>query len=137
MRVFMLFLRLAVGSLFLYAGAIKAWNPAAFSTDVQHYRMLPHAAAAALALYLPWVEIAAGSCVLFKRLDAAALAILFGLTVVFIIALACAWARGLDIACGCFGTANATAGYPLLLLRDLAILAAIAVLARRRDTATL
>jgi hypothetical protein len=126
-------LRCLVGGLFLYAGAIKAWNPAGFFTDIQNYRLLPHTAAAALALYLPWLELIGGGCVLLRRYYAGALAILLGLVVLFIAALACAWARGLDIACGCFGSADGTQRYPLYLIRDLAILAAIAVLARRRD----
>ena len=123
-------LRCLAGGLFIYAGILKVWNPAGFLTDVQNYRLLPYMPAVAFALYLPWLEIIGGACVVLKKFLPGALAILFGLVVLFLAALISAWVRGLDIACGCFGTEHATVNYPWFVLRDLAVLAMIAVLGR-------
>lgn len=120
-----LLLRVAVGGLFAYAGAIKLADPAAFAVDIRHYRILPHLPATALALYLPWLEILAGVGVVSGKRSRGALLVLGSLMIVFMGALISAWVRGLDISCGCFGTANGTANYPIDLLRDAAILAVI------------
>ena len=36
-------LRLAMGGLFVYAGVLKAWDPAAFLQDIESFRLLPYA----------------------------------------------------------------------------------------------
>ena len=120
--------RFAIGGLFVYAGIVKAWNPAGFFTDVQNYKLLPYAASVAVAFYLPWLEILAGACVLLKKLYPGALAVLLGLIVLFVGALVSAWVRGLDISCGCFGRPDGSANYPWYLFRDVVILSAVAIL---------
>ena len=79
----------------------------------------------AAAFYLPYLEILCGACLLLRRWQAGALALLGGLMLVFIAALASAWGRGLDIACGCFGADGEPGHYGLALARDLALLAAL------------
>jgi uncharacterized membrane protein YphA (DoxX/SURF4 family) len=118
-------LRWAIGALFVYAGVMKLGDPAAFAVDIRHYRILPHPGAVALALYLPWLEVVTGACMAAGKWSRGALIILGALMVLFTGALLSAWVRGLDISCGCFGTANATAGYPIHLFRDVVILGAI------------
>ena len=108
--------RLALGAVFLCAGALKALDPAAFAAAVDRYRLLPYPAAAALALYLPWLEIACGAGVFWVRTRLGALNLLLGLCVMFSAALASAWWRHLDITCGCFGLG---AGGPTALLFSL------------------
>ena len=130
MALFLLILRLSLGGLFVFAGLTKLANPSAFLTDVENYRLLPYVPAVAFSLYLPWLEIFGGACVVFRKLYPGALAILLGLIVLFTAALLSAWARGLDISCGCFGTERATANYPWHLLIELVILVGIVVLAR-------
>ena len=68
---------------------------------------------------------------LLTRAMAAVSALLF---VAFIIGIASAWARGLEIDCGCFGGGGqldgASAKYPGEIARDVGLLLAVAV-ARR------
>ncbi|HTQ31712.1 MAG TPA: MauE/DoxX family redox-associated membrane protein [Opitutaceae bacterium] len=101
-------LRTLAGGLFVVAGALKAFDPAAFATDIDHYHLLPYFALAPLALYLPWLEIICGSAVIawpaFRR---GALILLFALIIGFTGAIIAAMARHLDISCGCFGAATA------------------------------
>lgn len=117
-----------IGGLFLYAGVLKAIQPAEFATDIDHYHLLPWRAAAFFSLYLPWLEIISGGSLFFAKTRRAALWLLLSMTSVFLMALLSAWARGLDIRCGCFGSADAGSPIPIAVLRDLAILGAIVYL---------
>jgi uncharacterized membrane protein YphA (DoxX/SURF4 family) len=132
-------MRLAIGGLFIWAGVVKIWDFKAwdwatqqFATDVQNYHLTSWDVSILMAVYLPWVELVAGAALLINRLAAGALALLGGMTVIFIAALASAWARGLDISCGCFGKEVIAVNFPLRIGEDLALFAGIAVLAVRQ-----
>ena len=118
-------LRWIVAGVFLYAGAIKALDPAQFAADVENFQLLPYAAACATGLYLPWLEIVAALALATGIWRAGASLLLGGMLCVFLAALGSAWARGLDITCGCFGHAANKTNYPLALFIDLALLAAL------------
>ena len=118
-------LRWGVGGVFIYAGALKAIDPAQFARDVDNFRLLPYAASCAVALYLPWLEILAGSALALGVMRRGAVLILGAMLSVFVVALSSAWARGLDITCGCFGQGQNHSNYPLSLLLDLILLAAL------------
>ena len=64
---------------------------------------------------------------LFRSVLGAAAALL-GMSVMFLAAIGSAWWRGLDIACGCFGKDEISTDFRTLILRDLALLAAVTVL---------
>src|SRR5438067_12316465 len=49
-----------VAGIFIYAGAIKAFDPVQFAGDVDNYKVLPWPVSVALAFYLPWLEIFCG-----------------------------------------------------------------------------
>lgn len=112
--------RAALSAVFVYAGFVKFCNPAAFYADIAAYRLLPEWAAYVCAYFLPPFEVVLGVGVLVPRYLKVSSALIAVLNVAFIIALASAWARGLDISCGCFG-AGASVGapdYALLIARD-------------------
>lgn len=113
---------LFLGLLFVWAGAGKALDPAAFGRAIENYAILPALPSAALALYLPWVEIVAGAALLLRRARAAALTILCALGLVFCLALGSAFVRGLDIHCGCF-SGSGTGVVPALIRAILLTLA--------------
>jgi uncharacterized membrane protein YphA (DoxX/SURF4 family) len=117
-------LRLAVGGLFIYAGILKALDPAQFATDIANYRLIPWPAGAALALYLPWLEILCGGALFFKNFRPGAPLLLAALCLIFLVALASAIIRGLDISCGCFGYAGSNSLRHSLLL-DVVVLASL------------
>ncbi len=101
--------RVILAAVFVYAGVAKALDPAGFAGSINGYRLLPYPACAALALYLPWLEIACGLGVLWPRTRLGALSLLFFLCLIFGGAIASAWMRDLDIGCGCFGGGEAGA----------------------------
>lgn len=126
-------LRIGVGGLFVYAGALKALEPTAFLKSIENYQILPHTVAVASSFFLPFLEIFCGTGLILKRLQSGALALLGAMMLVFIVALSAAWARGLDIDCGCFGSGESKGQYGLALARDFLLLAAIGFLAFRGD----
>jgi uncharacterized membrane protein YphA (DoxX/SURF4 family) len=127
--------RLLLGGVFLLAGLLKMPDPAAAVRAVRAYRLLPEALVAPVAFGLPVLEIAVGLALLlgvFVRTAAIAAAVLL---VVFVAAVGSAWARGLQIDCGCFGNGGAvaageTAAYPTEVLRDTSLLVVALALAR-------
>jgi uncharacterized membrane protein YphA (DoxX/SURF4 family) len=117
-----------VAAVFIYAGALKAFDPVQFAHDIANYRVLPWTIAVGLAFYLPWLEIICGLALIFRLFYRGAVSILTALVAIFLIATVAAKARGLDITCGCFGHASQNWSFPTHLALDLAILAALAAL---------
>ena len=118
--------RLLVGGVWLVAGAIKVPNGAESVRAVRAYRILPEAIVPTVGHVLPAVEIVVGLALVvgvLTRVMAIVSALLF---VAFIIGIASAWSRGLQIDCGCFGgggfDADATAKYPWEIARDVGLL---------------
>jgi putative oxidoreductase len=95
-----------IGGIFIYAGALKAWDPVKFANDIQNFRILSWPVGVRLAFYLPWVEIVAGLALFIGWMRSGAVAILTSLTAIFIVATVSAHARGIDLECGCFGAAS-------------------------------
>lgn len=129
-----LILRIILGGAFIWAGAIKAWDPAAFAQSVEGYRLLPHAATVAVALYLPWLEILCGATLIIGRLRSGSILILSVLLLIFLAALISAWCRGLDINCGCFTISLEPSGYLWPVMRDLLLLVGLVLLIIFKDT---
>ncbi len=125
-------LRFFCGGLFVVAGVLKALDPAQFAADIDHYHLLPYFAVAPLALYLPWLEMICGFAAMAGGARRSALVLLLGLTVIFTIAVASAWMRGLDITCGCFGAASAIP-LSLALVRDVVLGVVLFWLVRRES----
>jgi len=121
-------LRLGLGGLLAVAGLLKLRDPSGFAAEIANYQLLP-ALAAYPAAILPATELVLGLSLMaapapWRRAATVGVAILF---VLFTIAVGSAYARGINIACGCFGGGGAAIG-PLTLLRNLALLLGIAAL---------
>ena len=129
-KYFFLALRIVLGGIFLYAGGLKTADPATFAGSVAAYNLLPTFGNYLVAATLPWVELLCGILlVVGYRVRAAALIVLL-MNMVFVIALASAIIRGLDIDCGCFRQGGPKTTPWAALLRDLALIAGNLVLIR-------
>lgn len=118
------------GGVFIFSGYVKVRDPQLFLMQIRGFRLLPDPYAAWLALGLPWLEIFCGAAVLIGFMRRGGLLWLGAALVVFVGALSIAWARGLDIDCGCFGGAVKTS-LQMGLLRNLVLLSLCVWLLRR------
>jgi uncharacterized membrane protein YphA (DoxX/SURF4 family) len=104
LRVAALLLRIALGLVFVYSAWIKLRDPwQMFAMAVDSYHLLPMWGVRVVARTLPWLELLLGVLLLaglWLRVSAAATSLLlmgfFGLVIQ-------AWAKGMEISCGCFG----------------------------------
>ena len=120
-RLVLLLLCLGLSGLFLYAGVLKLLRPDQMLTDILSYQLVPYQVAWFAALVLPAVEIITAVALWIGSLRREAVWMIWGMMAVFIVALALAWGRGLDISCGCFGKSETEANYPWLIGRDVLI----------------
>ncbi len=117
-----LVVRLLAGLVFLGAGLLKVRDTQEFAIAIHNYRLTSSTLSILIAVYLPWLEIVTGFCLMTRRLYAGALAASIGMAVLFLGAISSAWWRGLDVACGCFGPEINPTSYPLHLAGDLLLL---------------
>lgn len=100
-------LALALGGLLGYVGIAKLADPQGFAMELAGYRLLPAQANQTLAVILPWLELLCGAALVLGLWVRAAAMVSGALMLIFAAAVVTALARGLDISCGCFGTAHA------------------------------
>lgn len=98
-------LRVGLGSWFVWSGSHKVFvsGLSRFTQDVANYQLVTAPLDAVAAYTVPWVEMVAGICLLLGLLRQGTLLVLGGLVTVFAVAIAWAWSKQLDIACGCHG----------------------------------
>ncbi|WP_084671286.1 MauE/DoxX family redox-associated membrane protein [Sporichthya polymorpha] len=123
--------RLLLAGVFGVAGALKIDDPAASVRAVRAYDLLPDWLAVVVGRGLPAFELALAVALLLGvalRLTAGVAA---GLLTVFVVGISTAWARGLQIDCGCFGGGGVTDDpqYGREIARDLAVLVVAVALA--------
>lgn len=119
--------RLLLGGVWIAAGVAKVTDLDASVRAVRAYRLLPEIAAQVIGAGLPLVEILLGVLLVVGvgiRASAVVSSILLS---AFVVGIASAWARGLRIDCGCFGSggelaAGADPTYGWELARDGALL---------------
>ena len=116
-------LRILIAALFLFAAISKLLDPSSFAQQIANYQLTPWPGTAALAVFLPALELCVGICLLFGRWESGALVWLAVLLVIFSGALLSAILRGLSIDCGCFGRSVENTGTLWPLLRNLVLLA--------------
>jgi uncharacterized membrane protein YphA (DoxX/SURF4 family) len=131
--------RLILGVVLIVAGALKVTSPASSALAVRAFQILPYDFAGYVGYALPVVEIVVGLLLvtgLFTRVSAVVGAVLM---LAFLTGIISAWARGLNIDCGCFGgggtIAAAQTQYGKDVLRDAGLAVCAAWLIARPGTA--
>lgn len=117
-------LRLIVGATFVYAAWDKVINPRAFAIAVRGYQIVPVSVSNLFALALAWSEMVAGVLLilgLFTRQAAGAILLMLAM---FTAALSTVMIKGLVIDCGCFQSEGGSRVGPLLLVRNVLLIAA-------------
>jgi uncharacterized membrane protein YphA (DoxX/SURF4 family) len=114
--------RLLTGGVWVVAGALKLPDPTESVRAVRAYDLLPESIVPTVGHLLPLVEVVVGICLVTGLLTRAMGALSAVLFLAFIVGIASAWARGLEIDCGCFGGGGleegASSKYPLEIARD-------------------
>ncbi len=135
-RPLVLFLRVVLAAVFLYAAYVKLREPwLVFAIAIDAYGILPEPAVLATARTLPWCELALGVVLLTGfglRYAAIAASALLG---AFFVIMAIAYSKGLAIDCGCFGPGDIIS--VKTLARDGSLVAAaigLAILSRRQPS---
>jgi len=127
--------RLVVGGVWLAAGLLKLPDPGASVRAVRAYDLLPEAIVPTIGYLLPIFEVLLGACLVLGLLTRVSGILSSLLLVAFIVGIASAWARGLQIDCGCFGDGgydpDASDKYPWEIARDVGLLVASAYLGWR------
>jgi uncharacterized membrane protein YphA (DoxX/SURF4 family) len=115
--------RIAIGALLLAAALSKIGEAAEFARQIHHLRFAPFGLENLVAITLPWVELVAALAILSGVEPRGGAVLAAGLLVVFVVVVAVAMVRHLDVECGCFGTADATRVGATKLFENLVALA--------------
>jgi len=118
--------RLLLGGVWIVAGLLKLPDPAAGVRAVRAYQLLPEAIVPTVGYALPIIELLIGVTLVLGLLVRVSAALSGALFLAFIVGISAAWARGLQIDCGCFGgggfDAQAGEKYPWEIARDVGLL---------------
>lgn len=122
-KTIILICRIILGSVFIFASIDKIIHPEAFAGILHNYQLLPDIFIYSPALFLPWIELIAGSFLIAGIYIRGSAFILNSLLLVFILAITINIIRGISFDCGCFSTIPGESGSTyFLLLRDLLLL---------------
>jgi len=105
-KYLLLFSRIILGLVFIFAGAEKISDPEQFAVAISNYRIFPVLTLNIISITLPWLEVFAGILLLFGISIKENSAIVGSLMIFFTVFVFAALLRGLDIDCGCFGTSD-------------------------------
>lgn len=118
--------RIILGGVLLAAGGLKVGNLQKSAMAVRAYELLPIPIANFFGYTLPWIEIGVGLLLILGVAVKISGVIGVVTMLVFIVAIAQAWARGLSIDCGCFGGGGSVdpedTKYLSEIIRDLGLL---------------
>jgi uncharacterized membrane protein YphA (DoxX/SURF4 family) len=117
--------RFIVAATFLFAATSKIRDPIAFAEQTGNYQFLPELSSF-VAITIPSIELVAALVLVLGRgyWRQAAAVVLFGLLLVFTTAIARAWAMGINLECGCFGSGSSHIG-PIPIVRNVSLVAAL------------
>lgn len=113
--------RVVAGGIWLAAGIAKAVDFTAFETQVRAYDVLPGQLVAWVAYGLPLLEIVLGAYMVVGLLVRPAAVLSCALMAVLVAVEVQAWARGLVLDCGCFGTLVQQRVGPAAVARDVGL----------------
>lgn len=123
-------LRVILGAIFIFASYGKLFNPADFAKAILRYEFLPIFFVNILAIVMPWLEFIVG-LLLIAGVFRKASSMLAGISLVmFLIALISAYARGLDISCGCFSLEETSSKGDIIyrIIQDFIMLIAVIII---------
>ncbi len=128
-----LFSRLVLGVVLIYASWDKIFNVAQFARDIQNYAVPTFGLENLMAMVLPWLELVVGICLIGGVMVDGAAWLTLGMMAMFIVMIGLAILRGIDIECGCGMREGEMVGLPKLI-EDCVYFALSAIIIRRNST---
>lgn len=122
--------RIIVGGVFVYASLNKLMDQEEFAKAIYNYKFLPSALINIFAIVLPYVELIAGLFLIAGIYVRGSSFLILLMLIIFIIALAQAYLRGLDINCACFSLENPEQKSDIFtrIIEDILLLAATIII---------
>lgn len=120
-------IRIVLGGVFIYSGVLKIVDPAEFAQAIANYQLIPIVSGNLMALFLPWLELVCGLCLISGLMLGTSAAIVAAMLVIFMGAITISLFRGIDIHCGCFGSGELLSSSMYIDLARDAVLLAMAV----------
>ena len=119
------FIRISIGSIFIYAGVMKLFDPKAFAATISQYGLVPEILLAPVAIGLPVLEVIAGVGLIFQIRWS--LSVIFSLLVMFVFVLWYGILKDLNIDCGCLSPSEISVHNSLrcAFYRDLVMMAGV------------
>lgn len=112
---FILLLRLIIGGIFIYASIGKIADPGEFAKAIKNYDMLPFSLIHIPALILPYLEFLTGIFLIVNKFKIGSPVWIGLMLIFFLVGLIQAYARGLDINCGCFSLESQSSSGDILM----------------------
>jgi len=109
-----------LGTVLLYSGVTHLQNPYAFLDAVGGYRLVPLGGLVPVTILLLGAHLTVGIALICRFLQPGVYVVAATLFGLFVTAQVAAFARGLDVSCGCFGSSSETIG-PLTIARTVAM----------------
>ncbi len=100
--LFILLLRVLLGSIFIISGLDKIADMNAFVHAILNYQIVGTGIATSVATILPWLEILCGIGLILGIYPRTSAFMITALLIIFTVLVSSAMIRGLDISCGCF-----------------------------------
>ena len=134
-KYFVITLRVLLGIIFIYSSVGKLFNQAEFAKAILRYDFLPIYFVNLLAIVLPWLEFVVGILLIIGIYKKASSFLAGASLVMFLIALISAFARGLDISCGCFSLEESSTKGDIIyrIIQDFFMLAAVIIMFKFGD----
>ena len=110
-----IFLRIIVGAVFLWASITKIIDPSKFAREISNYHIVPFGLENTIAIFLPWLEFFIGSALILGIMVDGAVIISSSLLLMFNILVTQAMIRGFNIECGCGLKEGQLVGYQKLI----------------------
>ena len=123
-------MRIVLAAVFIYSSLDKVAHPEGFAIAVRGYQFLPLEMTNIFAIVIAWAELVAGVLLLlglFTRKAAAAALLLLAM---FTGAVGIALGRGIAIDCGCFSNEGGHTTDYTLIIRNLFLITAAAIVVR-------
>jgi uncharacterized membrane protein YphA (DoxX/SURF4 family) len=105
--------RLFLAYIFVSAGWPKLLDPVGTVRSVRGFQLLPEALVPAFGYALPVVELLIAALLVAGLFTRVAAVLTGGMMVMFLFGIISAWARGLSIECGCFGSSGSLVTDPV------------------------